>query len=99
MDSGSAGAFHGCARVSADFAHKAVAPFSPISGTGRTERDRRFESISLQRGVCEPSVPQHRHRFPAEIIQHAIWLYLRLRLRAGGHGRSKLGPPFANSWV
>ena len=22
----------------------------------------------------------HRHRFPAEIVQHAIWLYLRFTL-------------------
>src|SRR6516225_4301191 len=36
QDSGSARAFHGCARISADHVHKALAPFSSQSGTGRT---------------------------------------------------------------
>jgi len=27
-----------------------------------------------------PPLRYHRHRFPSEIIQHAIWLYLRFTL-------------------
>jgi putative transposase len=27
-----------------------------------------------------PPLRYHRHRFPGEIIQHAIWLYLRFTL-------------------
>jgi hypothetical protein len=39
----SARAFHGCARISVDLAHKALAPFSSHSGTGRTRgTDRRY---------------------------------------------------------
>src|SRR6516162_1734606 len=36
QDSGSARAFHECARIAADLAHKALAPFSSQFGTGRT---------------------------------------------------------------
>jgi transposase-like protein len=30
-----------------------------------------------------PQLSYRRHRFPAEIIQHAIWLYLRFTLSYG----------------
>src|SRR4051812_5468184 len=32
------------------------------------------------RGRGMPPLRYHRHRFPSEIIQHAIWLYLRFTL-------------------
>src|SRR6516165_10999741 len=43
QDSGSARAFHECARIAADLAHKALAPFSSQFGTGRMRgTDRRY---------------------------------------------------------
>jgi hypothetical protein len=48
QDSGSARAFHECARISADLAHKPLALFKPIRYWSY-ERDRWFESGSLHR--------------------------------------------------
>src|SRR6516164_10817904 len=53
-DSGSAPAFHECARIAADLAHKALAPFFKPIRYWSYERDGWFESGSLQRRVnCE----------------------------------------------
>src|SRR6516162_8038167 len=46
-------AFHGCARISADHAHKALAPFSSHSGKGPMVRIRRPPALSLSQW-CVP---------------------------------------------
>jgi hypothetical protein len=48
-----------------------------------------------------PATRYKRHRFPAEIIQHAVWLYYRFNLGrhlvAAGHYRTLRHGAFA-SW-
>ncbi len=52
-----------------------------ISGRERnvTETGLGASSVSVRKSACPP-LCYRRHRFPPEIIQHTIWLYLRFTL-------------------
>jgi putative transposase len=52
---------------------------APTGIVGLTRFGRR-QQASDDGGMRQPPNPHHRHRFPAELISHAVWLYHVLSL-------------------
>ena len=61
--------------------HCAVAHPVHVHGTVRLTGEDAIKLVTLHTALMRTSVSlYHRHRFPAEIISHCVWLYFRFAL-------------------